>query len=66
MFYPILLVPKHQMVSKNEDQYQKLKDTIRDDKFPPPNKNVILESFSGLMYFSHEICTNKGFLLATE
>lgn len=55
---PLLLVPKKE--DKNGKRqwrvvidYRQLNERIQDDKFPLPNITEILESLSGVFYFSH-------------
>lgn len=55
---PVLLVPKKIDASGNKKfrlviDYRKLNNCIKDDKYPLPNINEILDSLSGSLYFSH-------------
>lgn len=64
---PSLSVPKKLDASGSKKwrgviDYLKLNYNIQDDKFPLPNINEILDSFSGAIYFTH-LDLFQGFFL---
>lgn len=55
---PLLIVPKKANVGEEKKwriviDFRLLNKKLKDDKFPLPNINEILDSLSGAMYFSH-------------